>query len=373
MSRICGNLYGLHAPNRQTMKTTLQLLILTLLLSGFAVIGQTSSPVAKKTPAKPSSADKVKRWFEFEQLSVGARYHFIENANHVKAANNLQYQFIAKMRFKFDARGRYSIASTLGTGPSFVTFWNATGLGTGRLQKDFNLRQLYFDAKPNKAVEIQFGGLSVNYGDISEAISYDNDNYITGERVLLRLPKKLYFDEVSVTYARLADLNRPNVFNRFKRFGKQNYHQFLVRKQFTKEIGFTADYSFESGIDTFHQAMKIKLPKKQIIDTFLFENYERVDPDHSYGFNLFGEKKLNKVFTTSGGFADIHIRALNNDRFPPGKRFYFNGQMKMSPELSLTLQFTQGIGPIAPNVPRTRLDIILSYSILETLRRYKIF
>ena len=119
--------------------------------------------------------------------------------------------------------------------------------------------------------------------------------------------------------------------------------------------------------------LKIKLPKKQIIDTFLFENYERVDPDHSYGFNLFGEKKLNKVFTTSGGFADIHIRALNNDRFPPGKRFYFNGQMKMSPEFSLTLQFTQGVGPIAPNVPRTRLDIILSYSILETLRRYKIF
>ncbi len=348
-----------------------------------AVSGQTPSPSPSpsapiksdtdKKAASTSPEDKIKRWFEFDQLSVASRYHFIENDNNSKAANNVQYQFAAKFRFKFDAKGKYSVAANLATGPSFTTLWNASGGGTGRTQKNLNFRQLYFDAKPTKAVEVQIGGLYVNYGENTEVTTYDNDGYITGERVLLRLPKKLYFDEISVTYGRLADRSTPNVFNRFKRFDQQNYHQFLVRKQINKWAGFSADYTFESGMDTFHQAVKFKLPKKQIIDTFIFENYERTDPDRSYGFNAFGEKKLNKIFTLSGGFANIRIRALNADRFPPGKRIYFTAIAKISPEFSVTTQFTQGVGFIAPTIARTRLDIIFSYNFLETLRRTRLF
>jgi hypothetical protein len=334
----------------------------------------TPTPAPQKDAVKQSTGnDEIKRWFEVEQLSVATRYHFIENANRRKAANNDQYQFIGKFRFKFDKAGRYSIDTNLATGSSFTSFWNATGWGTGSLQKDPNLRQLYFDAKPNKKIELQFGGLYINYGEGTEAISYDNDSYITGERIQLRAPKKLYFDEVSVTFASLGDINRPDIFHRFRHLDDQNYHQFLVRKQFTKYMGFSADYTFQSGIDTLHQTVKIKLPPKHFIDTFLFENYERVDPNRNYGFNIFGERKLNKMFTTGGGFADIHIASLNGDRFPPGNRLYFTGQMKLSPEFSMTLLFTEGVGPISPNTPRTRLDIILSYNILETLKRTKLF
>ena len=351
-----------------------------MLLSGSA-IGQTLSPNpspqirsdAEIKAASTSSKDRIKRWFEFDQLSAATRYHFIENDNNSKAANNNQYQFVAKLRFKFDAKGKYSVAATLATGPSFTTLWNASGWGTGKTQKNLNFRQLYFDAKPTKEVEVQIGGLNVNYGESTEVTTYDNDGYFVGERVQLRLPQKLYFDEISVTYGRLADPSTPNVFNRFKRFDKQNYHQFLVRKQINKWVGISADYTFESGIDTFHQAVKFKLPKKQIIDTFIFENYERTDPDRNYGFNAFGEKKLNKIFTLSGGFANIHIRALNADRFPPGKRIYFSAIAKLTPEFSVSAQFTEGVGFIAPTIARTRLDIIFNYNILETLRRTKFF
>ena len=79
------------------------------------------------------------------------------------------------------------------------------------------------------------------------------------------------------------------------------------------------------------------------------------------------------MFTLSGGFANIHIKALNADRFPPGKRVYFNGLIKLSREVSFTMQFTQGVGVIAPTIPRTRLDLILNYNILETLRRTRLF
>jgi len=333
----------------------------------------TPTPAQKKASKQPTTKGKIARWFEIEQLSVATRYHFIENDNKVKVSNNDQYQFLGKFRFKFDKKSRYSVAATLATGPTFTTLWNPSGWGTGSLQKDLNLRQLYFDAKPNKAVEVQFGGIYVNYGDMTEAITYDSDNYITGARIQLRAPQKLYFDEISATTATIGYPNRPDIFHRLRHLDVQNYHQFLVRKQFSKIFSATADYTFQSGIDTFHQAVKIKIPPKHFIDTFLFENYERVDPDANYGFNIFGEKKLTKMFTASGGFADIHIAALNADRFPPGKRLYFTGQAKLSPEFSLALQFTQGVGPILPNIPRTRLDIILNYNILETLKRTKLF
>jgi len=334
-----------------------------------------SSPRKDDAPAKaPTEKDKIARWFQIEQLLALTRYHFIENDNKTKAANNVQYQFVGKVRFKFDKEAKYSIASTIATGPAFTTLWNNTGWGTGILQKDLNVRQLYFDARPNKTIEVQVGGLYVMYDDITEAITYDNDNYITGIRVAVRAPKKLYFDEIAATTASMTDLNRPDIFHRFRNIDDQNYHSFLVRKFFTKNISATFDYTFESGIDTFHQGVKIKIPPKHFIDAFLFENYERVDPDKSYGFNIFGEKVLNKTFTVSGGFADINmLNTLNSDRFPPGKRAYFTGVAKLSPEFSLMLQFTQGVGPIAPNIARTRLDLTFTYNILESLKRTKLF
>lgn len=353
-----------------------------VLLCFFATNGQTPAPtpvtpIRANAPGEPDKhiaiKQKISRWFEFEQLSAATRYHFIENDNKTIAANNHQYLFTAKMRFKFDSKGRYSVAANLSTGRTFLTSWNSSGWGSGNFQKPFNARQLYFDAKPTNGVEIQLGGLYINRGENTEAVTYDNDGYITGERVQLRFPKKLYFDEISVTYARLADVTVPNVFSRFKRFDKQNYHQFLVRKQINKSVGFSADYSFESGRDTFHQAVKIKLPEKKIIDAFLFEQYERVDPDRSYGYNVFAGKQLNKILNLSGGFADINIRALNSDRFPPGKRLYFTDLITLNPEFSISIQFTQGVGMIAPNIPRSRLDIVLNYNILETLKRTRFF
>src|SRR5712671_3641790 len=76
-----------------------------VLLGSGVLLGQSRSPSPSpdksiqaddtdKPASQPTSKDKLKRWFEFDQLSVGSRYHFIENANHTKAANNDQYQFI---------------------------------------------------------------------------------------------------------------------------------------------------------------------------------------------------------------------------------------------------------------------------------------
>jgi hypothetical protein len=350
-----------------------------MLICVLHAVGQTTAPgdSEKKSgtaaPATAAAEQKWKRWLEFDQLSIATRYHYIKNANHVTAANNQQYQVQARAHFKFDRKGRYAVHAGLFSGNSFNGGWNNTNLGTGHYQTNLFLKQLYFAAKPVKAVEFQIGGLAINNGENSEAIGYDQDGYITGERVSIRNPKTLYFDEISVTSARLGELNRPSIFRRAKHFDNQNYHQILVRKQVNKFVGVSADYTFESGTDALRQAVRVKTPKSKYLHLFLFENYERLDPDLGYGFNVYGERKLEKHFALGVGFAHVDRVMLNGDRYPRGNRLYANGIVTFNKEFTLTTSFTESVGPVLPNLVRTRLDVTLNYNFLETMRRLKIY
>ena len=332
---------------------------------------------ATKPPAKTTSNSSKKtelgRWLEFDSLSFSTRYHFIENSNRTKAANNDQYQVAIKGRFKFDKNGDYSITAGLYTGNSFTGGWNNTGWGTGARQTTLFVKQLYFQARPLKGLEIQFGGLPVTNGVSTEATGYDNDAYITGERLRLKYPKKLFFDEISVTYAFIGDLNQPEIFKRLKRLGKSNYHQFLVTRHIGKRSIFSADYTFQSGIDTLRQAIRVKVPETKILDSVEFENYQIVGDDPGYGFNAFGDKKLNGTFSISGGVAHIDRKMLNGDRFPPGTRVHFTGTAKLGHDLSLGVMFTQGVGTWPDVRNRTRLDIVLTYNLLDLLHSKKVF
>jgi hypothetical protein len=333
-------------------------------------VAKANDPVGKK----PTGAEKLKRWVEFDALTLSTRYRFIRSNSGQTLTNQDQYQVVARGRFKFDAKGKYSVYAGLFTGNALTSGWNNTGWGTGRDQTNLYLKQLYFDAKPVKWLEVQVGGIGVNNGENTEITGYDNDVYLIGERVYIRHRKNLYFDEVSVTNAFIGDAATPNVFRRIDRLGESNYHQFLVRKQVNKRVGFSADYTFEDGRDTLHQAANVKTPELHIVDRVLFENYQRIDPDPGYGFALFADKKLHDRFTLGGGFARIDRPMLNADRFPPGKRFHLNSTLKLSRELSLNTALIHAVGSLpATSTPRTRLDIILTYNFLETLRRIKTY
>jgi hypothetical protein len=335
-------------------------------------------PIVEVTPSKtvaaPVPAKAFKRWVDIEGLAVSTRYRYVENAAGVITNNQNQYQVNARARFKFDREGRYSVYAGLFSGNNLTSGWANTGIGTGSPQGDVFLKQLYFDAKPVKWFQVQVGGIGVNNGENSEITGYDNDVYLTGERVAVRRPKNLYFDEISVTNAYIGDITRPNVFRRFKNFGRSNYHQLLVRKQVNKRVGFSADYTFEAGTDTLRQAVKISAPEAKVFDILHFENYQRVDPDKGYGFSLWGEKVIRKKLNLSGGFAHIDRTMFNADRFPRGNRFFIGAAYKLTRELTLNPVLIQAVGPLdAPSLPRTRLDLILTFNVLETLRRMKVY
>lgn len=363
-------------------RNILCLSVLFLIFSGAARAQSSASPSSTPgakpeaaKPPKPSFAAKngVTRWLDLEALSVATRYNFIENENRTKAANNDQYQVIARGRFKFDAKGKYSVYTGVQTGQSFTSGWNNSGWGTGRRQTNIHVKQLFFEAKPIRGLAVQYGGLAINNGVNSEITGYDNDGYIMGERVSLRYPKQLYFDEIHVTYAHLGELSRPSVFRRFKRLDESNYHQFLAVKNLNKRVSFSADYTFESGMDTLRQAVRVKVPETHFLDNVLFENYERLDPNPGYGFNIQGDRKLTKKFLLTGGFARIDRPMLNGDRFPRGNRFHLTGVYNLTRELTLTAWVIQGVGPLPGNIPRTRVNVLLSYNILQSLRRAHIY
>lgn len=334
---------------------------------------QTPSPNVQKKDEKPAASQKIKRWFEIDALALTTRYRLIRTRNDVTTNNQQQFQVNARARFKFDRKARYVVHAGLFSGNSINGGWNNTGIGTGKGQTNLYLKQLYFSAKPVKEIEIQYGGLGATNGENTEITGLDNDVYLTGQRIVIRAPKKLYFDEIGITYAYLGDFNRPSVFKRFKRLDQSNYHQFLVRKAVNKRVSFSADYTFEAGRDTLHQAVKVKFAKAPVLDNVLFENYQRLDPDPGYGFNLMGEKVIRKKLTLTGGFAHIDRSILNGDRYPRGNRLHFNAAYKLNPEFMISSVIIQGVGPLAaPTTVRTRYELLFTYNILETLRRLKV-
>ena len=364
------------------------LLPIILLVGTLSAFAQTAAPTPTAKPdedapvvqptakadSTPKKSDAVRRWVEIDGLSFSTRYRFIETRSGA-TTNQAQFQVNARARFKFDSKGKYSVYAGLFTGSNLTSGWNNTGWGTGDGQGDLHLKQLYFNAKPTKWLEVQFGGIGGYNGEHTEITGLDNDVYLTGERVQIRRPKNLYFDEISYTSAFIGDILTPSVFRRFDRLDEWNYHQITVRKQISKQVGFSAEYAYEAGRHLLRQAVNVKTTDlTKLLDKATFENYQVIDPNPGYGFALHGEKKLHKRFTLGGGFARIDQPLFNADRFPTGNRLFVTTNTKLSREFTLSSALIQAVGPLPlPSTPRTRLDIILTYNLLETLRRTRYF
>jgi hypothetical protein len=311
------------------------------------------------------------RWVELQTATITARYRFVDDSAGETASNQMQYQDVFRGRFKFDAAGRYSLNGAVASGNQFVGSWNNTGAGTGNATTNHYLKQLYVSARPLDGVEIQYGGLGLLRGESSEITTYDNDGYIMGERVSVKSPKRLFFDEIAVTYAYLGDLNTPNIDKRYHRLKQSNYHQFLVSKKFGARVAASADYTFQSGTETLRQAVKLDLHEARLIDSLRFEDYERLDVHPAYGFALAGEKRLTKRFILTGGYAHIDhfYGGLNADRFNFGHRVYLLGSYALAPEFTISTFYSHAVNKDYAESYRSRFEVLFSYDLVKGLKR----
>jgi hypothetical protein len=323
------------------------------------------------TNGKTEPQSGISRWLELQASSLLTRYRYGDTTRSVVTHNQQQHQELFRGRLKFDPRGRFALNASLTTGSAFTSGWDNTGWGMGQGTAMLYLKQLYLSGAPVKGLELQFGGLAVLRGESTEITHYDNDGYITGERLTLRRPKDLFFDEVTVTYAYLGDLLSPGINKRFRRLDESNYHQFLSIKRLGARATVSFDYTFQWGIETLRQAIRFGTKEFRVVDFVRFENYQRVDYLPDYGYALYAEKALHKSVSVGGGLADVdpNYGGLNGDRFSTGRRLFVNATWTLLPELSVATFFARAAGNDAPLVNRTRFDVVLTYNLFRSLQR----
>lgn len=374
-----------------------------------------ASIVAPATPARPVEKKPLTdRWLELDALSHSERYRSSTNQGGWHVFEDGQQRSLVQGRIKLDGEDRYSIAFRASSGRYFNwAFADFAGPGlTGRLDNyaaypyayaytpaefkeiytayatdpvnvaifatvysngwEFYLRELAFHATPVKALTVEFGSLGIERGLATEITTFDDDGWISGERVRFHAPEHLYFDEVGYTNAFFGDRATPNLFQRGSSFQHANYHQAFVRKQFVPRLGVSADYTWQTGTDTLRQAA-IFDPEVRIADKVHVETYQRLnsvtlqglDVHGGSGFAIFADKRLNSRLNGDLGFAAIdkdysvysdsryfhaYGFSFNGDAYGQGKRPFAHAAYKVTPFITAYGFYTHAVGPRVLNL-----------------------
>lgn len=315
------------------------------------------------------------RWVDFQAGTVSARYRTIENSRGVRTTNQVQYSGLLSGRFKIDRGAQLTLNTIYATGNNFIGSWNNTSVGTGDFAGRWYVKQLYAAWRPASGVELSYGGMGFARGVSTEITTYDNDGYMVGERVSLRRPKDLFFDELTATNGYLGDLAEPSIFDRLDHLaGERNYHQLLASKTVGR-ISASLDYSHLAGAPYVRLAIMGRTPELRVVDSVRLEHYSRFEDDPASGFNLHLEKAISSRLTATAGYADIDplYRPINADRFAIGKRFYGSAAMRLTADLTAHLFMTRSVDNDFAVPIGERIDVALVYNVLGALRRAQVF
>ena len=263
-------------------------------------------------------------------------------------------------------------------GAAFVNNVNSAGW-------KFYVRELYLSATPVKGLTLEFGSFGIERGFSSEITTFDEDGYLTGERVRINNPKHLFFDQVGYTNAYFGDLDTPNFFARGDSVTRTNYRQVFAKKQLSKRIGVSAEYNWLITTQTLRQAASADVHESKAFDKVRLEVYERVT--HSYfqgddeaprqGFAVVGEKKIGKL-SGDFGFASIDRDyglysgssyaqesgfSLNGDNYNTGIRVFSHLQYKITPVVTAFGFYTRITGENIVNFNTQGLNAGLTFDL----------
>jgi hypothetical protein len=313
---------------------------------------ETSSAVVVSV-AKPTATDQkplTERWLDLDTLSWAGRYRSSVNTNGRHMFDFGQDRYIASGKVKLDEQGKYTINFHASSGRYFNWAY-ADEVGgdyaqaviairpyrtpayvaavTAALAADpdgatykagfptrggyFYLRQLYASATPIKEVTFEFGSLAIDHGQNSEITSFDDDGYISGERVRVQDPKHLFFDRVGATWAFIGNSLTPNFFARGGDLAHSNYAQYLVEKKLGKQVTASTDFTEIRGTHTWREGVSVRMPKGQVLDSVLVELYQRMntinisgtDFGTGNGFAVSATKNILKRVEFTGGYDTV--------------------------------------------------------------------
>ena len=149
----------------------------------FAITCLASRAQAQTAPQPSPPPAPLARWLELQNATLNLRYRVIDNTAGVTTTNQVQHRESLRGRVKFDRSAKYTLNFGLFTGTRFTSGWDNTGWGIADAQKNLAFKAMYFAAVPIPGVEAQYGGLYIVRGESTELTTYDEDGYVTGERV----------------------------------------------------------------------------------------------------------------------------------------------------------------------------------------------
>jgi hypothetical protein len=324
--------------------------------------------------ATPVATEGVARWCDFQAATFQVRYRAIETNTRLVTSNQFQDSVLLRGRLKADAGGHLTLNASLATGSTLTSGWNNTGLGwagAGAFGSNLYVKQLYIGAVPVHGIDVEYGGLSALRGESTEITNLDNDTYLVGERLRLRRPKDVWFDEVAVSLLYLGDASTPSVTRRLTRLKQINYRQVLLGKTVGRRTSASAEFARYLAVDTVRLAASIKTPESKVFDLARVEVYRRLGSSGATGFVVYGEKKVLGRLTVGGGYADIDkgLPIGNGDRYMKGKRVFGSTAVTLVPNLSATFFITQAHGNTfaIPNWRRT--EVVVGYNALPVIHQ----
>ena len=353
-----------------TRRVTLVPFLLLLGCGVAAAQAQTAKPEQK--PVGP-----LARWVDLQNATLNLRYRFIDTSEGVITTNQIQHRETLRARLKFDSPGRYALNIGLFTGSRFTSGWNNTGIGLGDWQDPLSFRTLFMAAQPVAGVEGQYGSMYIVKGESTEITTYDEDGYVIGERISVRRPRQLFFDEMSATVGYLSSAPAEiGVSKRVKYLDdRPNYGHFLVDKRLGARGAVSADFTSVDGAKTWRAAANVNTRELRAVDSILFENYKRTNHNPAYGFAVTATKAINRKLSLNGGYASIDqfYGALNADRFHVGNRVFGMATYVFSPRFTASAFLTRAVGNDFAVVQRTLSNLIFTYNVLPDLRRTGMF
>jgi hypothetical protein len=366
---------------------------------------QVATPAAdpNASAASSSAESPLARWFELDAANFSVRYRNSFATDGVHVFDDWQQRSLLGGKFKLDKDGKYFIGFRASSGRYFNwSYANFSGLdykqastaavtAMSPLQQasvyaayyadpqgativshleaggwGFYVRDLYASATPIKALTFEFGGIPIERGVGTEITTFDEDGYISGERMRVHDASHLFFDEIDVTAAYLGDITTPNFFDRYDRLTQNNYRQFLVEKKLTNRVKASADYTWLGGTHTWREAILANVKEARADDSVRVELYQRTNSlqlpaflaTDGYGWAFTASKKFAKRFTLEGGYASIDqdygvyslsstyasaAFSLNGDSFQVGNRFFGRANVKLANCVSLFGFYTHQI------------------------------
>jgi hypothetical protein len=379
-------------------------------------------------PATGSNHSLTERWLDLTTFSHSQRYRNQYTDDGYHYFEDGQERSVLAGKIKLDAEEKYAIGFRFSTGRTFNwSYSDFAGQGFAARLKDPNAdsdiedpsqdpviaaaaaadpvglheiqniqstgwqfypRELYLRASPSKHIVIEAGSFGIERGLSTEITTFDDDGYIAGERVRIKDPRHLFFDEVTATSAYFGDFYTPNLFERGSTFTKSNYRQVAARKQLTPRIGISAEYNWISltvRTNTTRQAIVVNTKESRIVDKVRLEGYERLshvnlqgdDNAPRQGFALVGQKAIGK-FSGDFGVASIDrdYGMYGGSRFAQEVGFSFNGDnynvgirvlshlnYKITPAVTAFGFYTRITGDQFANINRQGLNTGLTFDL----------